>query len=264
MSRTGIVLLAALAMKTVIAQTEPSFEVVSARAVPEKDGIPLGFGSTPHISNGRLSWTTTAFWIVSYAHNAPAWRISGMKLEMSFYTINATMNPAATEDQVRGMLRAMLKERFGFAAHSESKEVSGYALVAGKNGPKIRAAGSEVAPMPPYLSTKPAEAFESRVFTSMEGPGTSAITGRRVPIQKLADELSSALSTFVDDRTGLTGNYYFGFTFQRPDFVPTGTIDLAPSVFDAIQESLGLKLEKSRRTVEFLLVDHLDKLPTDN
>ena len=93
-----------------------------------------------------------AFYVVSYAHNTHAWRISGIKPEMSFYTINATMNPGATEDEVRGMLRGMLRERFGFAAHSESGEVSGYALVVGNNGPKIHAAGSEIAPMPAYLS----------------------------------------------------------------------------------------------------------------
>jgi hypothetical protein len=44
---------------------------------------------------------------MSYAHNTSAWRISGMKPGMSFYAINATMNPAATGDEVRGMLRGM-------------------------------------------------------------------------------------------------------------------------------------------------------------
>ena len=264
MSHLNLALLGMLGLTVAVAQKEPSFEVVSARAVLERDGVPIGFGSKPHRTQGRLSWTTTALHLVSYAHNMPEWRISGLKPEMSFYTIEATMDPTATEDDVRSMLRAMLKERFGFAAHSESKEVSGYVLVVGKNGPKIRTARSETASMPAYLGAKPAEAFEGRIFSSMEGPGTSAITGRRVPIQRLADELSGALSAFVDDRTGLSGDYYFGFTFQRPGFAATGAVDLAPSVFDAIQESLGLRLEKARRGVDFLVVDQIHKLPTDN
>ena len=83
--------------------------------------------------------------------------------------------------------------------------------------------------MPAYFNTKPIDALEQRILSTMEGPGTLAITGRRVPIQKLADELSTALSTFVDDRTGLSGDYYFNFLFQHPDYLARGAIDLAPS-----------------------------------
>jgi uncharacterized protein (TIGR03435 family) len=137
-------------------------------------------------------------------------------------------------------------------------------LVVGKNGHKLIAAGSEIAPQPAYFSTKPAEAFEGRAITSMEGRGTLANTGRRVPVKKLADELSNALSTFVDDRTGLSGDYYWGFTFQQPDYIPSGPLEMAPSVFDAVRDSLGLTLEKARRPVEFLIVDHMEKLPSDN
>lgn len=265
MRRLVLVLITVLGMQSAVAQTEPAFEVVSVRAIPEREGIPVGFGFAPILSNGRLTWTTPAFYLVSYAHNLPAWRVSGMKPEIvSFYRIEATMDPSATEGEVQGMLRAMLKERFGFTAHWDSKEANGYNLVVGKNGPKLTAAGNEIAPQPIYLSTKAADTFEGRAMTSMEGLGTLAITCRRVPIQKLADELSNALSAFVDDRTGMSGNYYWGFTFQRPGYLPSGAIDLSPSVFDAVQESLGLSLEKARRPVEILVVDHMEKLPTDN
>lgn len=253
-----------LGLDTAVAQNGPSFEVVSVRAIPEKEIPPVGFSATPQISNGRLTWITTASYIVTYAHDLPAWRISGMKREVSFYRISAALNPEASVDEVRGMLRGMLRERFGFAAHSESGEVSGYNLVVGKNGHKLTAAGSEIPPQPAYFSIKPPEVFEGRVITSMEGRGITANTGRRVPVQKLADELSNVLSTFVDDRTGLPGDYYWGFTFQQPDYLPSGALELAPSVFDAIRDSLGLTLEKAKRPVEFLVVDHLEKLPTDN
>jgi uncharacterized protein (TIGR03435 family) len=174
------------------------------------------------------------------------------------------MNPEATAEEVRGMVRSMLKERFGFAAHTESGETSGYSLVVGKNGHKLLSAGNEIAPPPAYFGTKPMETFEGRVVNSMEGRGISAMTGRRVPVQKLADVLSNALSTFVDDKTGLPGDYYWGFIFQQPGYLPSGALDMAPSMFDALRESLGLSLEKARRAVEFLIVDHMEKLPTDN
>jgi len=60
-SLEGIVLFAVLGMETVVAQKEPLFEVVSARAIPERNGIPVGFGSHAPISNARLSWTNYGF-----------------------------------------------------------------------------------------------------------------------------------------------------------------------------------------------------------
>lgn len=87
----------------------------------------------------------------------------------------------------------------------------------------------------------------------MEGQGITAITGRGVPISKLADELSAGLAAFVNDRTGLTGKYYFGFKFLRDEFLTSNLEGV--SLFTAIQDQLGLKLEKQKGPAEILVVD---------
>jgi uncharacterized protein (TIGR03435 family) len=77
----------------------------------------------------------------------------------------------------------------------------------------------------------------------------------------LADELSENLSAFVLDQTGLTGKYYFGFRFQSVSR-PSDQAD-SPSIFSAVQDELGLRLDKQKGPVEMLVVDHLEK-PSEN
>ncbi len=93
-----------------------------------------------------------------YAYHLPAWRVSGTDKDHTFYAIEATMDASASEDQVRLMYRKLLVDRFKLATHRETKEAQGYALVAAKNGPKLKAAAGtgETPPMPEYLSGKPA------------------------------------------------------------------------------------------------------------
>jgi uncharacterized protein (TIGR03435 family) len=161
------------------------------------------------------------------------------------------------------MLQTLLVERFKIVTHRETKELSGYALVVGKNGPKLntKTAAGESPPLPSYLGGKPSVAFEGRLFTSMEGVGTTAITGRGVSMAQLADELSQEMGMFVSDQTGLSGQYYFGLTFASIQN-PRSEAQSLP-VFSALQDDLGLKLEKQKAPVEILVVDHIER-PSEN
>ena len=242
----------------------PAFEVASVR-VDQGAGPPVGLSLTPRRTGGRLTWTTTLFMLAQYAHNLPGWRISGIKSEPIFYTISATMDPAVNEAEVRRMFQGLLIERFGLVAHKESRELSGYALVVAKNGPKLAVATElgEAPPMPEYFKGKSPEAFEGRIVSSVEGPGTTAITGRGVPVGKLADEISAGLGEFVKDETGLNGKYYFGFKFLRDDFLADGKVE-GVSLFTALQDELGLRLERQKGIVEMLVADKIEKVPTEN
>jgi uncharacterized protein (TIGR03435 family) len=245
-----------------VATTSPSFEVASVKVVPGSSGIPAKISLSPRRSGGRITWTTTLSSLGPYAYHLPGWRIVGMEKDDSFYEIEATMDPSTTEDQVRLMFQKLLADRFKLVTHRETKELQGYALVVGKTGPKIKATTSGEAPsMPDYLSGKPSAAFEGRILVSMEGKGASAITGRRVSISQLADMLSETLGVFVVDQTGMTGSYYFGFRFLSVSG-PGDSVD-APSIFTALQDELGLKLDKQKGPVEILVVDHLEK-PSQN
>jgi uncharacterized protein (TIGR03435 family) len=244
-----------------------AFEVASVKLVGESNSLPAGFSTTPQRSGGRIHWTTNRFNLVRYAYSLQVWRILGVDLIVSvepFYVIDAKTEESASDDQIRGMFQRLLADRFKMAVHRESKEQNGYALVASKNGPKIRGVkpGEEPPPMPEYFKGKP------ELKTTMEGSivqstehGFRVITGRRVSMPKLAEALQDPLSAFVLDESGLPGNYYFALEFV-PENNPKN-VD-GPSIFAALQEQLGLRLEKRKGPVEMLVVDHFEAAPTEN
>ena len=117
--------------------------------------------------------------------------------------------------------------------------------------------------MPGYFKGQLPAAFEGAIVTSAEGEGIAAITGRRVPLARLAEKLSEELKEFVIDQTGMTGNYYFGFTFRLLDDAHAGAPQVA-SLFDALREELGLRLERRKGPVELLVVDHAERIPSEN
>ena len=243
------------------ATESPSFEVASVRVIPSSKGVPGNLSLSPRRSGGRITWTTPLASIWRYAYHLPGWRIERMDKDQSFYAIDATLDASATEEEVRLMFQKLLADRFKVVTHRETKELQGYALVVSKNGPKIKAVAGEAPAMPEYLKGKTPAAFEGHIFVSMEGKGTSALTGRGVPMSQLADTLSETLGAFVLDQTGMIGNYYFGFKFLEVNN-PGDNVD-APSLFTALQDELGLKLDKQKGPVEMLVVDHIEK-PSDN
>lgn len=135
----------------------PAFEVVSVKMVAGGGGLPASFSLSPRRAGGRFSWTTMLNYLVTYAYDKRDWQVSGLNPETAFYTITATMNPSATEADVRAMLQGVLADRFQFAAHTKTEERSGFALVIGPKGHKLvtRTQGHGLPPMPVYLAGKP-------------------------------------------------------------------------------------------------------------
>jgi len=102
---------------------------------------------------------------------------------------------------------------------------------------------------------------EGKILRTKEGEGQLAFAGRRVTMSQLADALQETVGAFVTDKTGLPGVYYFAIRFAD-DLSPSDTE--APSLFTAVQEQLGLKLEPHKGPVETLIIDHMEKTPTAN
>jgi len=241
--------------------TKPTFEVASLREVRAGDVVPLN--AFPRRTGGKFGWNTSLGRLACYAYHLPYWRISGFDKDRSFYTVVATMDASATEDQVRLMLQALMVDRLKIVSHRVTKEFQGYALVVAKGGPKLKTANGrgEAPPMPEYRRGTPFAPFEGRIISESAGVGTSAILGRGVSTSQLADELSENLGTFVLDRTGLTGKYYFGFTFLSINR-PSDDAEAA-SIFSVLPDELGLKLETQKGPVEILVVDHFER-PSEN
>jgi bla regulator protein BlaR1 len=235
------------------------FDIASLKMAPNQDVLE----TKPKRSVGRFRWTTQLAYLLGYAYNLEWWRILGdIPGFGSIYEIEATTDPKATRDQVRLMLQSLLIERFKMTVHRVTKDADGYALTVAKGGPKMQEAKEgEVPALPDWMrgpSADPAS-MEELVAPTLQARGIGAITGRRVTMLQLTETLQRLLNTAVLDQTGLSGQYYFAFRYAAEDDpdVPY------QSLFGAIKE-LGLKLEKHKGPVEMLVVDHIEKIPTEN
>lgn len=146
--------------------------------------------------------------------------------------------------QVMERLRSLLADRFQLIFHRETREQPVYALVVAKGGPILQ------------------ESTDDRSRIRM---GRGTITGHAAGLGLLALNLSNELSRRVIDRTGLTGKYDFELRWP-PEAPSAPTADVppppdpnAPSVFTALQEQLGLRLESQRGPVEVFIIDRAEK-----
>jgi uncharacterized protein (TIGR03435 family) len=173
-------------------------------------------------------------------------------------------------ERMQLMLRSLLAERFKFASHAEMKELPVFILTKarsdGKLGPSIRPTTADCAAR--ELSTTPppplSRVGELPTCTAMAGFGRYAAGNR--PIATLVRYLQG--DRLILDRTGLKGNFDLNLEFA-PNQVAGGSGSSAsadsdrPSMFIALQEQLGLKLESATMPVAVLVVDHIER-PTAN
>jgi len=191
---------------------------------------------------------TEAFKLRNYQIVGPAW------LDEDCFEIVAKMPEGATSDQIPAMLQALLVERFKLAAHKENRPAPVYALVVDKDGPKFKEASPNFKSMG---SLRPGLVF----FRS----GKSDVQGFKgaLTMAKVASFLSGSLGRPVHDLTGLTGTYDIDLAWV-PEQSPAAMSGDAATLFTAIRESLGLRLEARKEPVEMLVIDHVERIPTEN
>jgi uncharacterized protein (TIGR03435 family) len=274
------VIAAAALTAAVFAQADKgvlSFEVASIRRNPAADARgsmgPQPGGRFVMVNGTVQSLITLAYGLPfdDSTVDAPAW------VRTERYDLNAKAgNPSPTFDEVRLMLRALLKERFQFVAREEKQERSTYTLRLsrpdGRLGPQLRSApvdcdalradiaAGKAPPLKPPPATGPATPCTMRSRpTSLSSGGTTMVALARV--------LTGLVGRVVTDNTGLPGDHAFEL-----QFAPTGTgfsvVDSAqpstvPSIFTALQELLGLKLESTRAPVDVLVVEHIERPTPD-
>jgi bla regulator protein blaR1 len=264
------------------AATSLVYEVASIK--PNKSGTnmvrlmftPDGLSAT----NGTLEMLINAAYGVenSQISGAPSW------LNSDKYDIEAKMD-SSTADDLRKlneddrrvarqhMLQALLAERFKLTLHRETKELPVYELVVAKDGPKFK----EAKPGDTYpngIKGPDGQSHAGMMFMTREG-----FTAQGIPISNFVQHLTRQLGRNVVDKTGLTGKYDFTLKWtpdesQRAMFKGTeggqpGTgatptpESSGPSIFTAIQEELGLKLESQKGPVDIIVIDHVEK-PSEN
>ena len=276
------------------------FEVASVKlAPPRAPGAPRGrvgcFLSNPSrytcVNASISAMAVQAYGLRAYQLQPPA---SG---DDTRFNVEANVPPGATAEQVKEMLQNLLTERFKLAFHRTKTEVEGYALVVAKGGLKIK----ESMPDPPRATAeggrpptpepiKNAEGFNNfRVrngFTVSQANGLTRWVGAEVPMDSvqganLCGILNSVTGQPVVDATGLKGKYDLTFTFssdsaaaeRAPAPVPSSASDpgglvpvgdVGPTLFGALEQQLGLKLERRKVMIDAFVIDHAEKIPSEN
>lgn len=169
-----------------------------------------------------------------------------------------------TPERMPLLLQSLLADRFQLKIHTETRELPVYDLVIGKNGPKLRAVPDPEPPVPgtPELPPLRPGAFQWRM---------GDMSGSTVPFDRFVGALSILLGRPITDKTGLTG--FFEIKLQwAPDVgqgdgplqpLPSPVDPSGPSLFTAIQEQLGLRLESTKGPVEVIVIDSVQK-PSEN
>lgn len=169
----------------------------------------------------------------------------------TYYDLRATapdVNPL-TFDAVRPMMQQLLSERFHLKMHAAKRELSGYGMFVGKTGVKLHAVAMD------SLTQGQKSGEPSQNFTA---PGH--LQGRGLNPTGIADLLSVVEHAPVVDRTGLSGTFNIELTYAAESSTDSGL----PFFFTALEEQLGLKLKPEKVTVDTLVIDHVDDIPTPN
>jgi uncharacterized protein (TIGR03435 family) len=293
-----------------LAQTpaSPTFEVASIKpAAPQEMGRMMvgmrGGPGTPdptQVTFTNMSLTnlvTVAYGIRDYQVTAPSW------MDTTRFDVVAKIPAGATKDDFKLMMQNLLAERFKLVVHKDSKEVPIYALLVGKNGPKLKESPKEAPPAddapapgrggniaigPPQRDKNGFPVLRGgRGNMIMMGPnGRLQMVGGHMTMSTLAANLSGQLGRPVIDMTGLTGEYDYQMEFTSEGLTaprgmpkpPPGAgpgpgeggrgaaeaSEPGPSIFTAVQDQLGLKLESRKGPMELVVVDSCEKTPTEN
>jgi uncharacterized protein (TIGR03435 family) len=271
--------------QTPAAADKPKFEVASVRENTADDGKVM-IGIQP---GGRFNAVNVALWdLIRQAYAIQRTQIVGAPdwVETARYDIVAKAEgeiprtpPGSPPGPLNLMLQDLLEDRFKLRARRETREMQVYALKLarsdGKLGEGLRASsvdcgamrgrGERGAPPP-----GPPPAGERPMCGMRMAPNQLLASG--VPLVQLTQVLSQLTQRIVVDRTSLTGNFDIDLSFT-PDRMPQGppppgapvpSIDPnGPSIFTALQEQLGLKLESEQAPVEVLVIDHVERPTPD-
>jgi uncharacterized protein (TIGR03435 family) len=175
--------------------------------------------------------------------------------------------------RVQAMLQSLLEDRFKLRVHTEMRDADIFALVLsrkdGKVGPELHESTADCYHAPPPAGT-PVD--PARMCTIRTGVGNWTARGVTMTEFAAAAARTPSVNRAIQDRTGLTGKYDFHLEFVPPVIpgpnggsapVPNPAADSGPSVFTAIQEQLGLKLQAAKAPLEFLVVDSAER-PTED
>lgn len=235
------------ALASASAQQSQGFEVASIK--PSRNS--MAESNVDSAPGGRLTATNItvrelirlAYGMKDYQiEHAPGW-IEGERYDIA---AKSAITARTSFEQEQSQVRELLIDRFHLTTHRETKQAQMYLLVVAKDGPKLTA------------------------HNEGTGSGTRKVcghlAGKRLTTDTIATVLSRQFERDILNRTGLSGKYDFQLDWM-PDSGPcpaavdseASSVTALPSIFTAIQQQLGLKLEASKGPVEFLVIDHVER-----
>jgi uncharacterized protein (TIGR03435 family) len=252
----------------------PSIEAVSIKPTP---GTTTGasFGSRP--GGGIVAVNMPMRSLISLAYElpssdaiekAPDWFVRER------YDVNAVVSGKPTPEQSRELWRAVFADRFKLKAHVEMREVPAFTMVLARPGQplprglkKIETSCASLTEARQRGETPPTPplAANGMPHCSMR-MGIGTVDSAGMTMERFAGSIQGLTGRVLVDKTGLQGDYEFTLTYSgtRPGAADASALgDDRPSIFTALQEQLGLKLEPTRTQVEYLVIDHIER-PTAN
>jgi uncharacterized protein (TIGR03435 family) len=253
-----------------------------ATGVPAFDAVSIK-PHDPNAQNTRIQVAPTRYsaqnvslkWLITTAYNlksedqvsglsgAPGSARFDIEAKMDEETVEAfkKLSKQEVDEKRRLMLQGMLADRFQLKVHRETKDLPMYALVIAKGGSKLK----EADPNDTYPNgVKGPDGVGHSGMMMMRG---ESLTGQGITIAALSDMLTRQVHRIVEDKTELKGKY--DLTLQwSPDEIADSTKDATgedakPSLFTALQEQLGLRLDSIKGPVDTIAVDHVE-MPSEN
>jgi uncharacterized protein (TIGR03435 family) len=262
-----------------------AFDVVSIKPLAQDGRMMRGFRYLPDGIQADATTVSTLVWNAygGFTKLPTEDSVAGLPdwTKTAYFAVEAKMSEAQTaefaklgreekQQRLEAMLQALLADRFKLKVHRELRQVPDYELVIAKGGPKLKEGADPNGPKD--KDGKPMTLMTSR------GPGSFQAQG--FTMEGLAGFLGEPFvgtGRIVKDKTGLTGKYSFALTFAMqgsPTGPPGGAVPVAPtapaaaddslpSIFTALQEQLGLKLQPGTGSLDVVVVDHVER-PTVN
>jgi len=229
------------------------FEVASVKPATIPPGVSVNDWANQvrmQIQAGRITFNhPTLAMVIAAAYGIREYQIAGPDwINSERYDITATLPHGAQRSDALLMLRKLLAARFGLEVHSGNREVPVYALVVPKGATKMRTVDAGGA------------------FPLSRGPRGLRLSGK-ASMSQFAASLSRQVDRPVIDETGLNG--YFEITLdwfqtRRQSILDEPVEGVGPTLFEAVEEQLGLKLKPQKGAIETLEIDRAQKVPTEN
>lgn len=270
--RRIVCLLSALSISGLLVAQAPEFDAASVKPAPpgtEYGGMRGGPGtSSPrqieYMATTLRAVTARAYGVQRFQVVGPPW------FDEERFDIVAKVPLGSTAPQLLLMLQKLLADRFKLALHKENRTSVTYEMTVAKTGLKMQTSAAPQTPDAPPAGVPPSAPAYSGLMMRYSGEKVE-VYGQRVTMRQLIVWATEQADRPIVDKTGLTGTYDFVMPWtpqsRGADKVEEGgpaDVQVGDTLNSALEKHLGLRLVPRKEPVEMLIIDHLERVPTEN